>query len=145
MMRSTDEATEKMENAKIRCWIKTHKRLKWRLALRIASLPSEGWIVKVAEWNLELSSRCKTYRANGRPKRRWEYDINEFLKLKDNETENSTESYNKYNKSLIKAATDRGRWTLSENDYTMIAEGRSEIMRDKDEILKADQQDTSTE
>ena len=36
--RSTDEAIEKMESAKIRCWIKTHKRMKWRLALRIASL-----------------------------------------------------------------------------------------------------------
>ena len=32
--RSTDEAIGKMENAKIRCWIKTHKRMKWRLALR---------------------------------------------------------------------------------------------------------------
>ena len=32
--RSTDEAIEKLENAKIRCWIKTHKRMKWRLALR---------------------------------------------------------------------------------------------------------------
>ena len=39
--RSTDEAIEKMKNAKIRCWIKTHKKMKWRLALRIASLPSE--------------------------------------------------------------------------------------------------------
>ena len=34
----------------------THKRMKWRLALRIASLPSERWIVKAAEWNLVLSS-----------------------------------------------------------------------------------------
>ena len=67
--RSTDEANEKMKNAKSRCWIKTHKRVKWRLALRIASLPSERWIVK-AGWNPELSSRHKTYRATGRPRRR---------------------------------------------------------------------------
>ena len=65
--RSTDEAIEKMENAKIRCWIKTHKRMKWRLPLRIASLPSERWIVKAAEWNLDLSSRYKTYRVIGIP------------------------------------------------------------------------------
>ena len=39
--RNTAEAIEKIENAKTRCWIKTLKRMKWRLALRIASLPSE--------------------------------------------------------------------------------------------------------
>ena len=38
--RNRDEAIEKMENAKIRCWMKTHKRMKWWLALRNASLPS---------------------------------------------------------------------------------------------------------
>ena len=43
MKRSTDEAMEKMENARIRCWNKNHKRLKRRLALRIASLPSDKW------------------------------------------------------------------------------------------------------
>ena len=85
--RSTDEAVEKMENKKIRCWIKTHKRMKWRLALRIALLPSERCIVKAAEWNPELSSRNKIYRTIGKPKRRWEDDINEFLKFEVNETE----------------------------------------------------------
>ena len=39
--RSTNEAIEKMGNEKIRCWNKTHKKLKWRLALRIATSPSE--------------------------------------------------------------------------------------------------------
>ena len=69
--RSTDEAIEKMENAKIRCWIKTQKRMKWRLALRIESLPIERWIVKAAQRNTELTSRYKTCRAMGRPRRRW--------------------------------------------------------------------------
>ena len=45
------DTIEKMKNANIRCWIKTHKRMKWRLALRIASLPGERWIVKAAKWN----------------------------------------------------------------------------------------------
>ena len=60
MKRSTDEAIEQMKNTKNRCWIKTHNRMKWRLALRIASLPGERWIVKAAEWNPELSSKHKT-------------------------------------------------------------------------------------
>ena len=80
-------------------------------------------MVKVAERNPELSSRYKTSRAIGRPRRRWEDDINEFLKLVEAETENPTESDNK---SGIKAAKDRGRWILLEKDNTMIAEERSE-------------------
>ena len=124
--RSTDEAVEKMENAKIRCWIKTHKRMKWRLALRIASPPSKRWIVKAAEWKPKLSSRYKTFCAIVRPRRRWEDDVNEFLKLEENETANCAESDTEDNKSWIKAAKDRGRWTLLENDYTMTAEERSE-------------------
>ena len=102
MKRSTNDAIEKMGNAKIRCWNKTHKKMKWRLAQRRATSPSERWIVKAAEWNPELSSRYKTYRTIGRPRGRWEDDINEFLMLEETETENSTESDNKYNKSRIK-------------------------------------------
>ena len=52
-----------------------------------------------------------------------EDDINEFLKLEENETENSTESENK---SWVKAAKDSGRWILFEKDYTMTAEETSE-------------------
>ena len=113
---------EKMENAKIRCWNKTDERMKWRLALRIASIPSERWSVKAAEWNPELSSKYRTNRAIGRPRRRWEDDVNEFLKLEENETENSVESNNQYNKSWIKGGKDSGRWILLENDYTVTAE-----------------------
>ena len=50
--RSTDEAMEKIENAKIRCWNKTHKRMKWRLELRIAFLPSERWLEKLQNGTL---------------------------------------------------------------------------------------------
>ena len=94
--------------------------------MRIASLPSERWTVKAAEWNLELSSKYKTYRAIGRPRRTWEDDIDEFLKLEETETEISTESDDKYHNSWIKAARDRGRWTLLENDNTKTAEEGSE-------------------
>ena len=41
--RSTDEA---MESTKIRCWNKTHKKMKWKLALRIATSPSDRWLRK---------------------------------------------------------------------------------------------------
>ena len=73
--RSTAVALDKMERAKIRCWNKTHKKMKWKLALRIATSPSERWLKKAAEWNPEMSTKYKTSRAIGRPKKRWEDDI----------------------------------------------------------------------
>ena len=60
--RSTVDAFGKMEPAKIRCWNRTHKKMKWKLALRIATSPSERWVKKAAEWCPDLSSRCKTYK-----------------------------------------------------------------------------------
>ena len=39
---------EKMEYVRIRCWNKTHKKMKWRLALIIATSPSERWLMKAA-------------------------------------------------------------------------------------------------
>ena len=78
--RSTNEAMEKMENEKIRRWNMTQKTMKWRLAMRIATSPSERWLIKAAEWNPELSSKYRTNRSIGRPRKRWEDVIHEFLK-----------------------------------------------------------------
>ena len=80
MKRSTDEAMERMKTAKIQCWIKTHRRMKWRIAMRKASLPEERWVMKAAGWNPELATKYKTYRAVGRPQKRWEDEINDFLR-----------------------------------------------------------------
>ena len=40
-------------------WIEhiTTKKMKWKVALRIATSPCERWLKKAAEWNPELSSR----------------------------------------------------------------------------------------
>ena len=56
--------------------------------------PSERWLIKAADWNPEFSSKNRTKRAIGRPRKRWEDDINEFLKFVEEETENLTESSN---------------------------------------------------
>ena len=90
--RSNDEAMEKMEMRRFDAGTRHTKRMKWRLTLRIATTPNERWLVKAADWNPELSSKYRTKRAIGRPRRRWEDDINEFLKLGENATENSIES-----------------------------------------------------
>ena len=47
--------------------------------MKIASVPEERWIAKAAGWNPELSMKYKTDRAAGRPRKRWEGEINDFL------------------------------------------------------------------
>ena len=106
-----------------------HKKMKWRLALRIATSPSERWLMKAAEWTPALSSKYRTNRAIGRPRERWEDDINEILKLVENETENFIESSSQINKTWINTANDRGRWTLLEEKYTMTAENNARMRR----------------
>ena len=69
-----------MKKMKIPCWIETHRKMKWRMASRIASLPRERWTRKKFDWHPGLDNKIKTRRLVGRPKRRWEDDINEFIK-----------------------------------------------------------------
>ena len=57
--RSTKEAEEHMKNIKIPCWIETHRRLKWRMASRIASLPKERWTNKFSIGILELTTKSR--------------------------------------------------------------------------------------
>ena len=100
--------------------------MKWRLALRIATSPSERGQMKAAGWIPELSSKYRTNRAIGRPRKRWEDDVNEFLKLVEDETHNFTESSSHINKTWINTAKDLGRWTLLEETYTLTSEERQE-------------------
>ena len=54
MTRSTAIAVKRVKTAKIPCWIESHRKMNWRLEMRVASLPDERW----------------TNKAVGRPKKR---------------------------------------------------------------------------
>ena len=108
------------------------QKMKWKLALRIETSPSDRWLRNAAEWNPELSSRYRTNRAIGRPRKRWEDDINEFLKQEFEETDNPIENSNQTNKTWINIAKDRGRRALPEQTCTMTGEERQE-MRKRDD------------
>ena len=103
MKRSAATAIERMKAAKIPCWIEAHRRMKWRLAMRIALLPDERWATKAAEWNPGFSTKHQTNRAEGRPKKIWEDVINDLLKPK--ETEDTKGNEIKKQRNL-----DRERW-----------------------------------
>ena len=86
--------------------------------MRIATSPSERC--------QEFNSIYRTSRAIGRPRKRCEDDINEFLKIVEEETRNLTESSNQINKTWINTARDRGRWALLEENYIMTSEEKHE-------------------
>ena len=94
--------------------------------MRIATSPSERWLIRAAELNPEFSSKYRINRAIGRPRKRWEDDVDEFLKFVEDGTENLTGSSNQINKTWINTGKDRGRWALLEENYTMTSEERHE-------------------
>ena len=76
--------------------------------MRIALSPSERWLMKTAEWNPELSSKFRTNRSIGRPRKRWEDDINDFLRqiLQEKEKEEPIERKIQNNNNWINTAKD---------------------------------------
>ena len=82
-----------MEKHKIPCWIDTRRRLKWRMVRRTASLlEKKRWTRRIFDWHPGLDNSIKTQRQEGRPKRRWEDDLNEFLKTDETMEKQSTTS-----------------------------------------------------
>ena len=118
MKRSTGEAIEKMKTAKIPCWTKTDRRMKWILAMRTASLLEERWVMKATGWNLEFSTEYKTYIDVGRPMKRWEDEINEFFRLE--RTEDEISNVTRKNE-WIKTAKDQEGWKKMENKFAIAA------------------------
>ena len=55
------------------------------MPMGIASLPDKRWTMNAAEWNPGLSTKHQTNRTVGRPKERWEDEINDFLKPEETE------------------------------------------------------------
>ena len=76
---------------------------------------------KAAEWNPELSSRYRTNSAIGRPRKRWEDDIDDFLKqnLDEKENEEPKERKSQNNNIWINTATDWEKWARLEEKDTM--------------------------
>ena len=72
------------------------------------------------ERNPELSSRYRTNRAIGRPRKRWEDDINDFLKqnLDEKENEEPPERKSQNNNIWINIAIDWKEWARLEEKYT---------------------------
>ena len=87
--------------------------------MRVASLLEERWVMKAAGWNPELSTKYKTCRAVGRPKKRFQDEINDFLRPERTEDEISNVERNK--NEWIQTAKDQGAWNKMENKIAFAA------------------------
>ena len=121
MERSTATAAERMKAAKIQCWIETHRRMKWRLAMKIASLPDKRWAKKAAKWNLGLRNHAPEKQTSGktRKKERWEGEIHDFLKRQETEETKGNEIQKQ--RHLDKSGKNRERWRAMESEYAETA------------------------
>ena len=117
-----------MRTANIPCWITTHKKMKCRLAMRISSQLETRWSKKQQKWKPGLSSVCQASRAVGRPRKRWEDEINKFLKPEESEKTNVNDLKN--NDTWMRVAKDQTRWKEMEKDTSETSQKGAEVYRD---------------
>ena len=84
------EATEKIQTYNITHWIETQRNLKWRQAMHC----EERWARRAAERNPGLMISTRTQGKATRRTRRWEDDLNEFVKEERTETTQSNDLRN---------------------------------------------------
>ena len=68
------------------------------MARRMVFLNDKRWNNRVFDWHPGLDTSIRTGRQIGRPKRRWEDDLNDFLKMEGSHVESTslvTENHNK--------------------------------------------------
>ena len=113
--KSTNETEELQEKHKMPCWIEMHKRTKWRMARENYD---KRWNKRVFDWHPGLDTSIKTGRQIGRSKRRWENDLNDFLKMEGSHERTKNDFMN--NDSWMSEAKKYKDWKDKEESFTKI-------------------------
>ena len=79
LQRTTHIAETIMSKHNITRWTTTYFRRKWRWAQRLATLPNDRWCRLVTRWRPDSTEQRPAYRKQGRPRKRWCDDINDFI------------------------------------------------------------------
>ena len=90
--------------------------------MRIASLPEER-CKKQRNATLPSVLQPKTCRVVGRPKKRWEDEINDFPRLEQTDETKGNDTRN--NDTWFKMAKHQKRWKNMESEYTLAAAAAS--------------------
>ena len=105
-----------MEKYKISFWIEVHRRTKWRMARRIVTLPEKRWNRKIFDWHPGLDTNIRLGRQVGRPKRRWEDDLNEFTKTEEGDERNKKDLMN--NNGWMIEIKNYEKWEENEEKFS---------------------------
>ena len=116
--RGTKDAEGHMKKHLLPCWIEVHRRTKWRMARRIITLPQKRWNERVFEWQPGLDPTLCNKRSVGRPKRRWEDDLNEFTKTEEGHEKAQYDLQN--NNSWMNEIQDYHKWKENEEKFSQI-------------------------
>ena len=112
--RSTREDDETMLTNNIPNQVEAQKKLKWRQAMRVAVQNQEKWTPRAAEWNPWLIISTRTRRKAGRPAKRCEDDLNEFVKDEETEAAHRNDLQNNNTSVLRRRSLDGKRKTIRE-------------------------------
>ena len=79
--------------------ISSHTKKSEKVETEVATRPAkpntkQRWTRKAAEWNPGLDKSTNTQRRAGRPAKRWEDDLNDFVKAEATETAQSNDLKN---------------------------------------------------
>ena len=95
---------EHLQAAHVDSWVCQQRRRKWRWAYRVANMDSDRWASQAMSWDPALTSHTAR-RSTGRPKRRWDDDIREYINQQN------------IGISWERCATQRDMWSALEEGF----------------------------
>ena len=87
--RATHIAEATISKQNITQWTTAYLRRKWRWAQRLTTVPDDRWCRIITNWQPTTVERRPAYRRQGRPRKRWSDDIDEYFKHLHNQTTTS--------------------------------------------------------
>lgn len=98
----------------IETWDVTYWRRKWRWASRLAEQHHNRWSRLAFTWQPPIHHRCPVYRRHGRPHKRWNDDIYNFIQTTPHQ---STDDPLSSNTITLQIATDSATWQQLESKF----------------------------
>ena len=106
--RATATANKILSNLHMETWDTTYWRRKWRWASRIASQQHSRWSRQVCAWQPDLDDKRLACRPPGRPCKRWDDEIQQFLQTIQTPQPPA---------SWLEAGQDNAAWVELENAF----------------------------
>ena len=122
IQRATRAVEAQLAKLKIDEWTTYYLRRKWLWARRIAQQNNNRWSKIVTQWNPQSTNHQQARRAQSRPCKRWDDDINAFLRHHNNsEHHHDKHLHNSTNNQCMNSHTNAiaHDWTIAATNTTL--------------------------